>query len=151
MVQSTKANGKTIYVKAKEYKCTAMETSTKATGRMTSVMAMDGFFTLMVKCITANGSMIWQMELASIKIRTDLRIAASGKTTSKMAPAWNIGQMVISFREIMSKALKKAEVCSNGPMETPTKAALLTTTLKAKASIDGGMEHTTKGPGKQIK
>ena len=84
MVQSTMGSGaqEPMFEKVKECKCLAMETSTKATGRMISVMAMVGFFMLMVKCIMVNGSMIWLMEVGSITIRTGLRTAGSGKTMS---------------------------------------------------------------------
>ena len=74
------------------------------------------------------------MESGTINIRTALRTMVSGKTTFKMVEAWNAGLMAVSFKGTMSKALKKARVYSNGPMEIATKATLLTTTLKVKVS-----------------
>ena len=51
----------------------------------------------------------------------------------------------------MYKALKKVKVFSIGPMEIPTEATFLTTTLKDMGFIDGGTGNITKEPGKKTK
>ena len=89
-----------------------------------------------------NGLMIKLMEKGGILIQMGLYMTESGLWISRKVMELNIGQMVLTMKEILRMEAKKEKDCSNLLMVLNTKENSIKMRLVALEHIHGVMEST---------
>jgi len=95
--------------------------------------------------------MIKLMALASILTKMELDMKVSGKTINSMERVWKLGLTKPLTKECTLKAKSTDLVSLLGQMVAPTKALLLTTTLRVMAATDGQTAVFTRAAGRTTK